>query len=60
MFFVFFLQTVKFLKNSKLTINKMPSEEFQVTKEVVQRQLLKKVRLSFSSQIISQKSGKCF
>ncbi|XP_030268200.1 large ribosomal subunit protein bL9m isoform X5 [Sparus aurata] len=35
--------TVQFLKNSKLTINKMPSEEFQVTKEVVQRQFLKRL-----------------
>lgn len=49
-FFVFFLkvcsvflQTVDFLKCSQLKINKMPSEEFQLTKEVVCRQLLKKV-----------------
>ncbi|TKS88257.1 39S ribosomal protein L9, mitochondrial [Collichthys lucidus] len=35
--------TVEFLKRSKLRINKMPSDEFQVTKEVVRRQLLKKV-----------------
>ncbi|XP_073339119.1 large ribosomal subunit protein bL9m [Pagrus major] len=35
--------TVEFLKNSKLMINKMPSEEFQVTKEVVQRQFLKRL-----------------
>ncbi|KAM8766780.1 large ribosomal subunit protein bL9m [Acanthopagrus schlegelii] len=45
--------TVKFLKNSKLTINKMPSEEFQVTKEVVQRQLLKKLGLVVPSHALS-------
>uniref|UniRef100_A0A4W6CEI7 Large ribosomal subunit protein bL9m n=1 Tax=Lates calcarifer TaxID=8187 RepID=A0A4W6CEI7_LATCA len=38
-----FLQTVDFLKRSQLKINKMPSEEFQLTKEVVCRQLLKKL-----------------
>ncbi|TMS18335.1 39S ribosomal protein L9, mitochondrial [Larimichthys crocea] len=37
--------TVEFLKRSKLRINKMPSDEFQVTKEVVRRQLLKKLQL---------------
>lgn len=35
--------TVEFLKRSKLNINKMPSDEFKLTKEVVCRQLLKKL-----------------
>ncbi|XP_039977263.1 39S ribosomal protein L9, mitochondrial [Xiphias gladius] len=35
--------TVEFLKRSKLKINKMPSEEFQLTKEVICRQFLKKL-----------------
>nr|XP_019957567.1 PREDICTED: 39S ribosomal protein L9, mitochondrial [Paralichthys olivaceus] len=35
--------TLDFLKRSKLQINKMPSEEFQLTKEVVCRQFLKKL-----------------
>lgn len=43
-----FLQTVEFLKGSKLKISKMPVDEFQVTKEVVCRQFLKKVWLSLS------------
>lgn len=37
--------TVDFLKNTKLIINQMPSEDFQVTKEVVCRCFLKKFRL---------------
>ncbi|XP_053719832.1 39S ribosomal protein L9, mitochondrial [Synchiropus splendidus] len=39
------LQTVEFLKKCKLTINKMPSEDFQLNLEVVRRQLLKKLGL---------------
>uniref|UniRef100_A0A8D3C1C8 Large ribosomal subunit protein bL9m n=1 Tax=Scophthalmus maximus TaxID=52904 RepID=A0A8D3C1C8_SCOMX len=35
--------TVEFLKHSQLKINKMPSEEFKLTKEVVCRQFLKKL-----------------
>ncbi|KAM3596908.1 uncharacterized protein V6R79_022756 [Siganus canaliculatus] len=35
--------TVEFLKRAELRINKMPSDEFQVTKEVVCRQFLKKL-----------------
>ncbi|XP_029370511.1 large ribosomal subunit protein bL9m [Echeneis naucrates] len=35
--------TVEFLKCSKLKINKMPSEEFKLTKEVICRQFLKKL-----------------
>ncbi|XP_071355516.1 large ribosomal subunit protein bL9m [Trachinotus anak] len=35
--------TVEFLKRSKLKINKMPSEEFQLTKEIICRQFLKKL-----------------
>jgi len=35
--------TVEFLKRSKLNINKMPSDEFKLTTEVVRRQLLKKL-----------------
>lgn len=35
--------TVEFLKCSKLRINQMPSDEFQVTKEVVRRHFLKKL-----------------
>ncbi|XP_023265624.1 39S ribosomal protein L9, mitochondrial [Seriola lalandi dorsalis] len=35
--------TVEFLKRSKLKINKMPSEEFQLTKESVCRQLFRKL-----------------
>uniref|UniRef100_A0A3P8SEP7 Large ribosomal subunit protein bL9m n=1 Tax=Amphiprion percula TaxID=161767 RepID=A0A3P8SEP7_AMPPE len=35
--------TVEFLKRSKLKIHQMPSEEFQVNKEIVCRQLLKKL-----------------
>lgn len=35
--------TVEFLKNSKLRINKMPSDDFQLTKEVVCRQFLKRL-----------------
>ncbi|XP_062265888.1 39S ribosomal protein L9, mitochondrial [Platichthys flesus] len=35
--------TIDFLKRSKLQIIKMPSEEFQLTKEVVCRQFLKKL-----------------
>nr|XP_046273448.1 39S ribosomal protein L9, mitochondrial [Scatophagus argus] len=35
--------TVEFLKRSELRINKMPSDDFQVTKEVVCRQFLKKL-----------------
>lgn len=35
--------TVEFLKRSKLKIHKMPSEEFQLTKEIVCRQLGKKL-----------------
>ncbi|CAK6949295.1 S ribosomal protein L9%2C mitochondrial [Scomber scombrus] len=34
--------TVAFIKRSELKINKMPSDEFKLTKEVVCRQLLKK------------------
>lgn len=34
--------TVELLKRSKLKINKMPSDEYKLTKEVVCRQLLKK------------------
>ncbi|XP_074542503.1 large ribosomal subunit protein bL9m [Halichoeres trimaculatus] len=37
------LMTVEFLKRSHLKINKMPSEEFQVNKEVVCRQFLKRL-----------------
>ncbi|KAM9823833.1 large ribosomal subunit protein bL9m [Neosynchiropus ocellatus] len=39
------LQTVEYLKKCKLTINKMPSEDFQLNVEVVRRQLLKKLCL---------------
>ncbi|XP_072226118.1 large ribosomal subunit protein bL9m [Leuresthes tenuis] len=35
--------TLEFLKNSKLNINKMPSDEFQLTKEVVCRQFTRKL-----------------
>lgn len=35
--------TMEFLKRSKLTINQMPSDDFQVNKEVVCRQFLKKL-----------------
>ncbi|XP_040908591.1 39S ribosomal protein L9, mitochondrial [Toxotes jaculatrix] len=35
--------TIEFLKRSKLEINKMPSEDFQLTKQVVCRQFLKKL-----------------
>ncbi|XP_054461755.1 39S ribosomal protein L9, mitochondrial [Anoplopoma fimbria] len=35
--------TVEYLKRSKLNINKMPSEEFQLNKDVVCRQLQKKL-----------------
>lgn len=35
--------TVDFLKNSALRINKMPSDAFKVTKEVICRQFLKKL-----------------
>ncbi|XP_057683834.1 39S ribosomal protein L9, mitochondrial [Corythoichthys intestinalis] len=35
--------TVEFLKRCKLTINKMPSEDFKLTSEVVRRQFLKKL-----------------
>ncbi|XP_029022527.1 39S ribosomal protein L9, mitochondrial [Betta splendens] len=35
--------TVEYLKRSKLLINKMPSDEFQLTKEVVCRQFVKKL-----------------
>uniref|UniRef100_A0A3Q1GSG5 Large ribosomal subunit protein bL9m n=1 Tax=Acanthochromis polyacanthus TaxID=80966 RepID=A0A3Q1GSG5_9TELE len=35
--------TVEFLKRSKLKIHQMPSEEFQVNKEIVCRQLVKKL-----------------
>ncbi|KAM9340631.1 large ribosomal subunit protein bL9m [Symphorus nematophorus] len=35
--------TVEYLKRSKLRINKMPSDEFQVNKEVVRRQFLKRL-----------------
>lgn len=35
--------TVEFLKRSKLSINQMPSEDFQVNKDVVCRQFLKKL-----------------
>ncbi|XP_034560230.1 39S ribosomal protein L9, mitochondrial [Notolabrus celidotus] len=37
------LMTLEFLKRSHLKINKMPSDGFQVNKEVVCRQLLKKL-----------------
>lgn len=37
-------QTVEFLKRCKLNIGQMPSEDFQLTKEVVCRQFLKQVR----------------
>ncbi|KAG8005291.1 39S ribosomal protein L9 [Nibea albiflora] len=37
--------TVEFLKRSKLRIYKMPSDDFQVNKEVVRRQLLRRLRL---------------
>ncbi|KAM4539586.1 large ribosomal subunit protein bL9m [Odontesthes bonariensis] len=35
--------TLEFLKHSKLNINKMPSDEFQLTKEVVCRQFARKL-----------------
>lgn len=37
--------TVEFLKRTKLNINKIPSDEFQLNKEVVCRQFLKKFTL---------------
>uniref|UniRef100_A0A3Q3XJD3 Large ribosomal subunit protein bL9m n=1 Tax=Mola mola TaxID=94237 RepID=A0A3Q3XJD3_MOLML len=37
------LRTVEFLKRSKLKINKMPSDEFQLTQEVVCRQFRKRL-----------------
>ncbi|XP_044028644.1 39S ribosomal protein L9, mitochondrial [Siniperca chuatsi] len=45
--------TVEFLKRSKLKINKMPSDEFQVTKEVVCRQFLKKLGVVVPPQALS-------
>ncbi|XP_070778240.1 large ribosomal subunit protein bL9m [Enoplosus armatus] len=45
--------TVEFLKCSKLKIQKMPSDEFQVTKEVVCRQLLKKLGVVVPPQALS-------
>lgn len=37
--------TLDFLKRTKLNINQMPTEDFQVTKEVVRRAFLKKFQL---------------
>ncbi|RVE67249.1 hypothetical protein OJAV_G00115730 [Oryzias javanicus] len=37
--------TVEFLKGCRLGINQMPSEDFQLTKDVVCRQFLKKLRV---------------
>ncbi|KAF3707358.1 39S ribosomal protein L9, mitochondrial [Channa argus] len=45
--------TVEFLKHSKLKINKMPSDEFQLTKEVVCRQFLKKLGVVVPPQVLS-------
>lgn len=45
--------TVEFLKRSMLKINKMPSDEFQVTKEVVCRQFLKKLGVVVPPQALS-------
>lgn len=44
--------TVEFLKNSKLKISKMPSDEFQLTKEVVCRQFLKKLGVVVPLQVL--------
>ncbi|XP_061598334.1 39S ribosomal protein L9, mitochondrial [Cololabis saira] len=45
--------TVEFLKRSKLKINKMPSDEFQLTKDVVCRQFGRKLGVFLSPHTLS-------
>ncbi|XP_034401044.1 39S ribosomal protein L9, mitochondrial [Cyclopterus lumpus] len=45
--------TVELLKRSKLKINQMPSEEFQVNKEVVCRQFQKKLGVVIPPRVLS-------
>ncbi|XP_026203152.1 39S ribosomal protein L9, mitochondrial [Anabas testudineus] len=45
--------TVEFLKRSKLQINKMPTDEFQLNKEVVCRQFLKKLGVVVPPDVLS-------